>query len=192
LNDDRAVKRVLVIDDVETLRAIAEPTRTALIELLAEPRTVTQLADALDVPRTRLYHHVELLQSKGIVEQVEERRAGALTERIYALTAKVIRPSARLLRSDDADERIAALLTLVFDTTKADLRRAFATGEVALDDGDLGVGRSIAYLSPAQAAEFIRELDALVERFDAAHDSARNERPFAFVWALYPSSRKIQ
>ena len=55
-----------------------------------------------------------------------------------------------------------------------------------------GLGRSIAYLAPEQANEFIRELDALVERFDAAHDTTRNERPFAFVWALYPSSRKIQ
>jgi DNA-binding transcriptional ArsR family regulator len=187
-----AVKRLLVIDDVETLKAIAEPTRAALIELLAEPRTVTQLAGALDVPRTRLYHHVEVLQAKGIVDQVDERRAGALTERVYALTAKLIRPSARLVRSGDTDERISALLTLLFDTTKADLQRCFATGEVGLDDSALGLGRSISYLAPEQAAELIRELEALVARFDAAHESSRDRRPFAFVWALYPSSRKIQ
>lgn len=183
---------MLVIDDVETLRAIAEPTRAALIELLAEPRTVTQLADALDVPRTRLYHHVEVLQEKGIVHQVDERRAGALTERVYALTAKLIRPSARLLRSGDADERMSALLTLLFDTTKADLGRSFATGEVRLDDSELGLGRSVAQLTPEQAAELVRELQALVARFDGAHESSPNRRPFAFVWALYPSSRKIQ
>jgi DNA-binding transcriptional ArsR family regulator len=188
----RAVKRVLVIDNVDTLRAIAEPTRAALIELLAEPRTVTQLAHALDVPRTRLYHHVEVLQAKGIVDQVDERRVGALTERVYALTAKIIRPSARLVRSGDADERVSALLTLLFDTTKADLRRSFATGEVRLDDSELGLGRSIAYLAPEQAAELVRELEALVARFDAAHESSPSRRPFALVWALYPSSRKIQ
>jgi DNA-binding transcriptional ArsR family regulator len=188
------MKRVHVIDDVETLKAIADPTRAALIELLAEPRTVTQLAQALGVPRTRLYHHVELLQSKELVEQVDERRVGALTERVYALTAKVIRPSARLLRSADADERLAALMTLLFDTTKADVQRSFAAGEIELDEPDdvrrIALGRSIAYLAPEQANEFICELDALVARFDAAHDS-RNDRPFAFVWALYPSSRKI-
>lgn len=190
------MKRVHVIDDVETLKALAEPTRAALLELLPEPRTVTQLAQALDVPRTRLYHHIEVLRSKGLVELVEERRVGALTERVYAATAKVIRPSARLLRSGDVDERLAALMTLLFDTTKADLQRALASGEVdfELDDGmrRLGLGRSIAYLAAEDADEFIRELGALVERFDAAHDSARNERPFALVWALYPSSRRIQ
>jgi DNA-binding transcriptional ArsR family regulator len=186
------MKRVRVIDDVETLKAIAEPTRAALIELLAEPRTVSQLAEALNVPRTRLYHHVELLRSKGIVEQVDERRVGALTERVYALTAKVIRPSARLLRSGNSDERVAALITLVFDTTKADLQRSLATGEVDLDDREVALGRSIAYLAPEHAADFARELGTLVERFDAAHESTGNRRPFALVWALYPSSRKIQ
>jgi DNA-binding transcriptional ArsR family regulator len=190
------MKRVRVIDDVETLKAIAEPTRAALIELLTEPGTVTQLAEALQVPRTRLYHHVEVLQSKGIVERVDERRVGALTESVYALTARVIRPSARLLRSGDADERVAALLTLLFETTKVDLQRSHAAGEVELGAQEgaprLGLGRSIAYLAPEQAAEFIRELGALVARFDAAHDSARADTPYALVWALYPSSRRIQ
>lgn len=189
------MKRVFVIDDVETLKALAEPTRAALVELLTEPRTVTQLAQALDVPRTRLYHHIEILQSKGLVEVVGEHPVRALTERVYALTAEVIRPSARLLRSGASDDRLAALMTLLFDTTRVDLQRALVSGEVDFEQGEgvrqLGLGRSIAYLAPEDADAFIRELDALVERFDAAH-SAHNERPFAFVWALYPSSRRIQ
>jgi DNA-binding transcriptional ArsR family regulator len=190
------MKRVHVIDDVETLKALAEPTRAALVELLTEPRTVTQLAQALDVPRTRLYHHIAILQSKGLVELVDEHPVRGLTERVYALTAKVIRPSARLLRRGDSDDRLAALMTLLFDTTKVDLQRALASGEVDFEQGDgprrLGLGRSIAYLTAEDADAFIRELDALVERFDAAHGSAHNERPFAFVWAMYPSSRRIQ
>lgn len=189
-------RAVFVIDDLDTLRAISEPTRAAIIELLTEPRSVTQLAAALDVPRTRLYHHIELLQSKGLIDQVEERRVGALTERVYALTAKVYRPSARLLRRGDEDSRVDALTTLVFDTTKSDLRRAVAAGDTKLGTGErasrLSLGRSIANLAPEQAAEFTRELEALVARFDEAHGDAEDARPFAFVWALYPSSRRIR
>ena len=185
---------VFVIDDLATLKVIADPTRAALIELLIEPRSVTQLAAALDVPRTRLYRHVELLRSKGLIRQVAERRVGALTESIYALTAKTFRPSTSLLTSGDVDERVDAIATLVFDATKSDLRRSIATGEVPIDGdgvGRLGVGRSIAHLTEEQAADFAAELEALVARFDAAHDVAEESRPFAFVWALYPSSRRI-
>jgi DNA-binding transcriptional ArsR family regulator len=173
------MRRVHTIEDVETLKAIAEPTRVALIELLAEPHSVTELARALDVPRTRLYHHIELLESKGLIEQVEERRVGPMTERVYALTARFLRPSARLLRDREA------VTTLVFDATKADLRNA------DLDDEQIVLSRSIAFLAPERAAEFIAELEALVERFDAAHDE-QNERPYALVCALYPSSRTIR
>jgi DNA-binding transcriptional ArsR family regulator len=185
-------RNVFVIDDLDTLKAISDPTRVAIIELLAEPRSVTQLAETLDVPRTRLYHHIELLQSKGVIQQVEERRVGALTERIYDLTAKTYRPSARLLRRGDQDSRVDALMTLVFDTTKSDLKRAIVSGEAKLGEGGIGVGRTIANLSPARAAEFLRELEALVARFDEAHGKSEDARPFAFVWAMYPSSRRIR
>ena len=83
---------VRVIDDVETLKVVAESTRFAILELLTAPRSVTELAAALGAPRTRLYHHVELLRSKELVEQVDERRVGALTERVYAPTAHTFRP----------------------------------------------------------------------------------------------------
>ena len=189
------MRSVRVIDDLETLKAIADPTRAAVLELLAEPRSATELAAALDVPRTRLYHHIALLESKGLIEQVAERRVGALTERVYALTAKVFRPSARLMRRGDVQERVDAINTLLFDTTKSDLGRSVASGEIRLDEGDevrqLGLGRSIAHLSREQAAEFIAELEALVARFDDAHGSAEETRPVAFVWALYPSSRRM-
>lgn len=171
---------------------MAEPTRAAILELLTEPRSVTALARALDVPRTRLYHHIELLCSKGLVETVDERRVGALTERIYALTAKTFRASTRLLRSGDVSERVEALTTLLFDTTKSDLTRSLrAAGDQGLEMPGLGLGRSIAFLSEEDAKRFIAEVESLVERFDAAHAEADGSRPFALVWALYPSSRTI-
>ena len=182
------MRAVRVIDDVATLKAMADPTRAAILELLTEPRSVTELAHALDVPRTRLYHHIELLREKGLVEQVDERRVGALTERIYALTAKTFRPSARLVHSGDPADRVDALTTLLFDTTKADLKLSLeaSKGEPLLD-----LGRSIAFLSDEDSQRFIAEVKSLVERFDAAHAMTSSARPYALVWALYPSSRTI-
>jgi DNA-binding transcriptional ArsR family regulator len=186
------MRAVRVIDDLETLKLMAEPTRAAIIELLVEPRSVTELAEALGVPRTRLYHHIELLRDKRLVEQVDERRARALSERVYALTAKTFRPSARLLERGDVEERAEAITTLVLDTTKADLTRSLIATEGREDEiRRLGVGRSLAFLTAEQAAAFVAELEALVARFDATHAEGEGTRPFALVWALYPSSRRI-
>jgi DNA-binding transcriptional ArsR family regulator len=185
------MRSVRVIDDVETLKAMAEPTRAAILELLAESRSVTELAGALDVPRTRLYHHIQVLVDKGLVEQVDERRVGALNERVYALTAKTFRASARLLRGGDAGERVDAVMTLMLDTTKADLKRSLLDALAQGEEKKLGVGRSIAFLTEEEAERFVAELNALVASFDAAHADRPAARPYALVWALYPSSRTI-
>jgi DNA-binding transcriptional ArsR family regulator len=190
------MRDVLVIKDLETLRAIAEPTRVAILEQLTEPRSVSQIALALGVPRTRLYHHVDLLRSKGLIEVVEERRVGAMTEQLYAPTAKTFRPDRRLLTAGDLAERVDAITTLIFDTTKSDLRRSLLSGDVSLEPGDgprqLALGRSIALLTPAKAERFIAELEALAARFDDAHDAGEDAVPFAFSWAMYPASRSIR
>jgi DNA-binding transcriptional ArsR family regulator len=192
----RRVRDVLVIKDVETLKAMAEPTRAAILEHLAEPQSVTQLARALDVPRTRLYHHMELLRSKGLIEVVEERRVGPMTEQLYAPAAKTFRVDQGLLTTGDLAERVDAITTLLFDTTKSDLRRSLLSGDASLErrDGlrELGVGRSIAFLTAAQAEEFIAELEALEARFDDSNRPAAEARPFALTWAVYPASRRIR
>jgi DNA-binding transcriptional ArsR family regulator len=190
------VRDVFLIEDLETLKLLAEPTRVAIMELLTEPRSVSQLAEALEVPRTRLYHHVELLRSKELIEVVEERRVGALTERVYAPTAETYRPGPELLSTGDLQDRVEAITTLLFDTTKSDLRRSLLSGEASLDQGQgprhFGLRRSIAVLTASRAEEFLAEVEALAARFDESDEGSDDTRPFAFTWAFYPASRRIR
>ena len=187
---------VLFISDLETLKTVAEPTRVAILEQLSEPQSVTQLAGALQVPRTRLYHHMELLRARGLIDVVEERRVGAMTELIYAPTAKTYRLDPRLLDSGELAARVDALTTLLFDATKSDVRRALLSGQLSLESSagprQLAIGRSIAFLTPERADNLIRELEALVARFDAGHVPSDEARPFAFSWVFYPASRTIR
>lgn len=133
-----------------------------------------------------------------MIEVAEERRVAAVTERLYAPTAKTYRPAPNLLVTGDLGERVGCITALLFDTTKSDLRRSLLSGEAALDPGqdppDVGLGRTIAMLAPGQAAEFIAEVKALVARFDDANarEPSEDARPFAFTWAIYPSSRTIR
>lgn len=190
------MRDVLVIRDLETLKVLAEPTRMAILEHLATPQSVSELALALKVPRTRLYHHIDLLRSRGLVAVVDERRVGAMTEYIYAPTAKTFRPDPRLLTAGDLNERVDFMTTVFFDTTKSDLRRSLLSGDASLKrrggHREVALGRSIAFLEPAQADTFITQLEALVARFDAASKRTKNSRPFALTWAIYPASRRMR
>ena len=92
------------------------------------------------------------------------------------------------MQSGDPADRVEALTTLLFDTTKADLKLSLEASE---GEPHLDLGRSIAFLSDEDAERFIAEVKSLAERFDAAHAMTSGARPYALVWALYPSSRTI-
>lgn len=47
--------------------------------LRREPRTLKQLVAELDLPTTRLYYHVNLLESHGLIRAVETRIVFAFT-----------------------------------------------------------------------------------------------------------------
>jgi DNA-binding transcriptional ArsR family regulator len=50
-------------------RALGDETRMRILQLVkAEPRTMPQLCELLDAPRTTLLHHLALLRGSGLVE----------------------------------------------------------------------------------------------------------------------------
>ena len=68
-------RRLAVVSDVATLRALADPLRLAILRLLRdgadrEPRAwaVRELARALDEPQTKLYRHVRQLEEQGLIQ----------------------------------------------------------------------------------------------------------------------------
>ena len=77
-----------LIDTPERLRAIADPLRQRLLHQFAEPRTVAEAAKRLQLPLTRLYHHVDQLLAAGLVRVVAERRKRATVERSFQAVAR--------------------------------------------------------------------------------------------------------
>lgn len=183
---------VYLINDLETLRTIGNPTRMAILELLYQPRSVTDIARRLGVPRTRLYHHINLLEEKGIIRVTETRKAGPMTERIYEASAKHYRPGPNLLTSGTLQERAQAVVSTVLDTTRADLYRSILDGVVSLDRRDtqrhLSLGRVVGRISKARFEEFVTRLEDLSRDFE---DEDGDGEPFAFTWVLYPTARDV-
>jgi DNA-binding transcriptional ArsR family regulator len=72
------------------LRAIADPLRSTILDLLLErAATVGELAAAVDRPKSTVAHHVGVLVGTGMLRVVRTRRVRAIDERFYGRTARL-------------------------------------------------------------------------------------------------------
>lgn len=87
---------VAVIEDPAAAGVSLDPVRTRLLAELSAPASASMLAVRLGLPRQKLNYHLRALERHGLVELVEERRKGNVTERVLRATAEsyVISPGA--------------------------------------------------------------------------------------------------
>jgi DNA-binding transcriptional ArsR family regulator len=94
---------LLVVTAPEQLRALADPLRGTLLELLLErAATITELARAVDRPKSTIAYHVNLLVGAGLLRVVRTRRVRAIEERYYGRVARMFYIGA-LTRPEDRD-----------------------------------------------------------------------------------------
>jgi DNA-binding transcriptional ArsR family regulator len=87
---DYDLDELLVVTATEQLRALADPLRGTLLELLLErAATVTELARAVDRPKSTVAYHVNLLVAAGLLRVVRTRRVRAIEERYYGRVARM-------------------------------------------------------------------------------------------------------
>ncbi|HYU58120.1 MAG TPA: helix-turn-helix domain-containing protein [Actinomycetota bacterium] len=104
---------VSVIDDPEAAEVSLDPIRTRLLAQLAEPASATAVAARVGLPRQKVNYHLRTLEQHGLIELVEERRKGNMTERVLRATALsyVISPAALAAVEPDpsrAPDRLSA------------------------------------------------------------------------------------
>src|SRR5829696_5410026 len=75
----------------EQLRAMADPLRGTILDLLLErAATVAELAAAVARPKSTVAHHVKVLVDAGMLRVVRTRRVRAIDERYYGRTGRTI------------------------------------------------------------------------------------------------------
>ncbi|MFO7548528.1 MAG: helix-turn-helix domain-containing protein [Acidimicrobiia bacterium] len=183
---------VYEIEDVETFEMLADPTRMEILERLFEPASVGEVADDMGVPRTRLYHHVNLLEDAGMIRVVDTRRRGAMEEKIYRVTALSFRPSRAFLAGAQPRAAAAAVVDSLFAVTRADVVRSFDRGVASFDQTgerrSLMMTRSLQRLTDERRDALVRELEEVLARYD---DDDPDGRPVGVVALVYPSSRRL-
>jgi DNA-binding transcriptional ArsR family regulator len=187
-----------VIAAPERAAALLQPTRLLILERLDEPASAASLARALDLPRQRLNYHIQELLGVGLIEQVESRQRGSVTERIYRRSAASYAISADVLgrlavRPETiADRHSSAHQIAVASRAIAELARqraAAAAADKSLATISLEV--DVRFGDAAARSEFARELtDAIANLARKYHDARTpNGRTFRFYLGGYPSPR---
>ena len=183
---------VFDIDDLDTLKVLTAEPRIEIIELLRKPASVAQLAERMEVPRTRLYHHINTLEEIGAIVVVDERRAGAMTEKFYQVAAKTYQPSKKFLESSTPKEQATAIVDSLFSITKNDFVSAVEQERVDLAEDErqrrLTLSRRVYTLTPERTSELVAKVESILAEFEA-DDETEDTRPFAVLFIAHPSSR---
>lgn len=201
LNDGDAVNAEVVdlgpdplperrISDVETIKALSDPLRLRILELMtarhAELFTVKRLAGMLGVSQTKLYHHVNLLLERELIRTAGTRVVSGIIETSYRIAQLKIALDRSLLTADSPE--LHEVLTTVFEGARDDIERGLRSGAIGIgEDADpsskLLLSKGLARLSKAQALAIRTRVLELIDGFDAEEGDGE---PYGLVLGFYP------
>lgn len=190
-------KKHFRVSDLETLRAIADPLRVQIMELLeGQALTVKQVAEKLGLAPGKLYYHFGALEKFGLIEVAETRMVANMLEKTYisAADALDVDPSLFKFSKSGDNEPINILLSSTIDATREDMLRSLQARQFQLEAGAEEtprraiVNRVVSKVSGERIAGFQNRLLELIREFEAEDEVSRpGEQPYAFTVALYPS-----
>lgn len=184
-----------IIQDLETLKVVADPLRTQIVELLVhEALTVRQVAERLGLASSKLYYHFGLLETHGLIRIVSTRMVANVLEKQYRAAALDYDFDKSLLTfsTPQGQENLMTLVRTTIDATRDDLLRSFQARAFALEQGSAAqprqiiLTRSLSRLSEARAEELRAKLQALLREF-SADEPGPEAQPFALTLAFYPT-----
>jgi DNA-binding transcriptional ArsR family regulator len=168
--DDR-----LVVTAPAQLRAMADPLRATILDLLLErAATVAELAAAVQRPKSTVAHHVNVLVEASMLRVVRTRRVRAIDERYYGRTARVFYVGVVNRPGEDPT------------TVHANALSVAAAESVPAHEADQL--RSIlrhARIPAERAAEYWQRMDEVVREFSQLPRAG--DAVYGFAAGLYPT-----
>lgn len=166
---DYELDATVAADSPRRLKAVAEPIRRRILDLVLErAATVTELAATLGRPKSSVAYHVDVLVAAGLLKVVRTRRVRAIDERLYGRVGRTI------LIGDPAAPAA---------TSGPDFL-AEAAAEAVRGPDAMSTLRH-ARISADRAGEFFDRVVELADEFTALPRSG--DAVFGFVAAIYPT-----
>jgi DNA-binding transcriptional ArsR family regulator len=185
-----------VIDDPAAAEVSLDPVRTRLLAELVEPASATSVAARVGLPRQKVNYHLRQLEEHGLVELVEERRKGNMTERVLQATALsyVISPAALAAVQPDpsrAPDRLSArwLIALAARLVREVGQLLAGAAKARKRLATFGMDGEIRFANAADRAAFAEELAAAVTKLISKYHDERapGGRDHRVIVAVHPS-----
>jgi DNA-binding transcriptional ArsR family regulator len=172
---DYALADRMALTEPGQVKAIGHPLRTTILQLLHErAATVTELAAAVERPKSTVAHHVDVLTQNGLLQVVRTRKVRAIEERFYGRTARLFYV---------ATEPSAAGGGMPGDFN--DFEVAARESANAFEQGKLWGFIRHARISESQASQFWDRMVDLVGEFERLPRSG--EARYGFAIGIYPT-----
>jgi len=170
------------ISDLETLKVISAPLRVQILERIGlaseagDLTTVKQLSEDLEIPPTKLYYHINLLEKHGLIQIAETKVVSGIIEKYYQIAAKRIRADLDISKNTTIDRNEGLALTLsslknMFDKTYTDVEKSLQCRMQKSDDGEqqetgkMFSTQAMLQLSLDEAQTFIDEVSEIIDKY---------------------------
>jgi len=192
------MRDVMLIEQAEQAAAILNPIRLEILRRSDEPRTCSELGEALGQTPQKIYYHVKVLERAGALERVEERRVRAIHEGYYRATARAYWLSAKLIgqiggtRRARASTSLGALLPLA-EELQTDVGRL---AEVERKENvALGFSAQVRLARAEDRTAFLSDIQNAIQSIAKKYGGLGPQRPvgrehgpdtFRLIFAAYP------
>jgi DNA-binding transcriptional ArsR family regulator len=167
---------------VEILKALAAPTRLRIMYALevggnaARVMSVKELAEELGEPQTRLYRHIKVLESAGLIQVAATRMVSGILEQRYRAVHRDLQLGPVAKVAPEAAEAAVNTMVQMFSQQFFD---AYRQGRLPEEDEDFPADEayrrpkmviSSGRIAPARANSIRNELERIVNELGAADD----------------------
>ena len=170
--------------DRDQLKVFFDETRMMILDLLADTAaTTTQLADAMDMPKGTVGHHLKVLERMGFIRVIRTKMVRAIEAKYYGRTARTF-----ILGGKDQVSEIDFEPGFMFREALDDVATAYAERDHL---GTMPATATIRHvrIPDAQAAEWVDRLHALLDEFMT--QPRGGDTSYGFVLGLYPTVRPV-
>lgn len=181
-----------IVQDVETLKALADPARLNILEIMmidqARTWTAKELAAAIQMPIKKIYYHLGLLEQRDLLHVRDTAVINGIIEKHYAASQESIRFQ-RGADHPDPDDDMGTLVTTMFDGARANVLSGLRSGNAVMhreapDDKRVVVSYSASAMPPERAGQFRNALLKVIEEFQAT--SVPGASQFELLVAIAP------